>query len=126
MDKPYRSERAAERALKEGIAGALELVGADLTGKAQREAPKDTGALRASAQWQVDGKASFIASSRAYDSIELKISFNIPYAAVQHERTDFDHRAGKAKYLADPMRSNALRYKPLIAATIKQRLASRL
>lgn len=40
------------------------------------------------------------------------------YAWVQHERRDFKHRVGKAKYLEDPMRAAA----PGLAARLAGRL----
>lgn len=57
--------------------------------KAVEDAPLDTGALKESVRIN-------------YNKNSISISFNTPYAAVQHERLDFNHpKGGKAKYLED-------------------------
>lgn len=40
------------------------------------------------------------------DKVESKITYNMIYAARQHEERSYEHpRGGKAKYLEDPMRA---------------------
>lgn len=125
--KPYKGIKPADRAVREGIAQALNAIGADLTGKAQRLAPKDKGTLRASARWDIEGEAGFIAGSGVrLSDLEVKISFDVPYAEIQHEREDFQHRLGQAKYLEGPLRTNALSYRLYIEKEIEQQLRRRL
>jgi hypothetical protein len=53
------------------------------------------------------------------------ISFNTPYAAYQHERTDLHHpRGGKAKYLEGPLKQFAPQMAPYIAARVRAKLAT--
>lgn len=127
-DKPYKGIGPADRAIREGVIDALEIVGADLTGKAQRIAPKDEGTLRASARWEIEGGTQFRTQrpGSMSASVQVNVIFDTPYAEVQHERTDFAHTNGQAKYLEGPMRSNALTYKNYIERAIQQRLKRRL
>lgn len=125
--KPYKGTKAADRAMREGIAAALNVIGADLTGKAQRLAPKDKGTLRASARWEIEGEAGFVAGAGVgLGDLEVKVSFDVPYAEIQHEREDFQHRLGQAKYLEEPLRNNALTYSSYVEKAIEQQLRRRL
>lgn len=127
-DKPYKGISAADRAIKEGVIDALQVVGADLTGKAQRLAPKDEGTLRASGHWELEGETGFRSSrpGSIQASIQVNVIFDVPYAEVQHERLDFNHVNGQAKYLEGPLKSNALTYKNYIEQAIKQQLRRKL
>lgn len=54
-------------------------------------------------------------------SIEMIVGFNTVYAAVQHERLDFDHNPpGQAKYLEQPLRQSG----PIVEAAIAEALAA--
>lgn len=56
---------------------------------ARANAPIETGELRESGQLYENPKS-------------VRISFNAPHAAIQHERLDYNHpQGGKAKYLED-------------------------
>lgn len=127
-DKPYKGIGPADRAIREGVIDALEIVGADLTGKAQRIAPKDEGTLRASAHWEIEGGTQFRTQrpGSMSASVQVNVIFDVPYAEVQHERMDFNHTNGQAKYLEQPLKSNALTYKSYIERAIQQRLKRRL
>lgn len=127
-DKPYRGTGPADRAIREGMTQALELIGSDLTGKAQRLAPKREGTLRASGRWEVDGATSFAAGGRGAmsASIGVTVTFDVPYAAVQHENTSYAHTNGQAKYLEQPLKSNALIYRKVIERNVSERLRRRL
>lgn len=127
-DKPYKGVGPADRAIREGVIDALEIVGADLTGKAQRDAPKDEGTLRASARWEIEGGTQFRTQTPGSmsASVQVNVIFDVPYAEVQHERTDFAHTNGQAKYLESPLKSGALTYRSYIQQAIKQRLRRRI
>lgn len=83
----------------------------DLTGEAQRRAPLDEGTLRASADWEVNGKWG-------------KVYFDSPYAAVQHERLDFKHTDGEAKYLEKPAKEKQAIYAAALAARLRRKLGA--
>lgn len=69
-----------------------------LLGEAVSLAPVDTGDLRGSGNLQ--------AIKNGYE-----VRFNQRYAAVQHERLDYNHpRGGQAKYLEQPLEENRQRY----------------
>ena len=128
MEKKYKGVSPADRAIKEGVIDALQIVGADLTGKAQRLAPKDEGTLRASGHWELEGEAGFRSNrpGAMQASVQVNVIFDVPYAEVQHERLDFNHVNGQAKYLEGPLKSGALTYKNYIERAIKQQLRRRL
>ena len=82
-----RIEAAGVAALHE----AAEFIG----GAADAQTPKDTGALVESRQIEVDDNHAVI-------------SYNTPYAHRQHEDLTYNHpNGGNAKYLENPMRSDA-------------------
>lgn len=88
-----------------GLARALMFVGTE----SQQKAPVETGDLRGSLEVEINGV--LIAKGESDGGISImsdipengtvgKISYNEPYAAVQHERVDFNHpMGGQAKYL---------------------------
>jgi hypothetical protein len=89
----------------------LEDVCEDLTGEAQRRAPKDEGTLRASAYWVIEGDKG-------------TVIFDTPYAAVQHEQVDWVHRDGEAKYLEKPAKEKQDKYAQDLAARLRRRIGS--
>jgi hypothetical protein len=89
---------------------ALHQIGEDLLGAAIEEAPLEEGTLRASGDVTVNVLPG---------GAELVVSFNTPYAARQHEEVTWDHpRAGKAKYLEDPLKERANRYHRVLGLAI--------
>ena len=89
----------------------LKDVAMDLTGEAQRLAPKDEGTLRAAGHWEINGD-------------KAKVIFDTPYAAVQHENINFTHTDGEAKYLEKPMKAKEQKYAADLAARLRRRLHS--
>jgi len=86
----------------------LELIAADLQGKAQRLAPVDTGDLRGSAYTEVDGMVA-------------TIGFNTPYALRQHEDVENHHpKGGQSKYLETPYKDNIDKYTDALKSAIKK------
>lgn len=52
--------------------------------------------------------------------VRAEVSFNTPYAAYQHERTDLDHpRGGEAKYLERALLQHADEFSAFVAARVK-------
>lgn len=107
----YKGTGQVEAILKSVEQKWLKDVAMDLTGEAQRLAPKDTGALRASGYWEVKNETA-------------KIIFDTPYAAVQHERIDFNHQDGEAKYLEKPFKAKQATYAASLAARLRGRIGS--
>lgn len=69
----------------------LELVGLDLQGRSQRDAPVEEGTLR--------GSASHSVIETSTGAIVV-VSFATPYAARQHEEITWKHpKGGRSKYL---------------------------
>lgn len=107
----YKGTGQAEAILKAEEERWLKDVAMDLTGEAQRLAPKDTGALRAAGHWEVKGGVA-------------RVIFDTPYAAVQHERIDFNHTDGEAKYLEKPFKAKQAAYAASLASRLRGRMGS--
>lgn len=107
------NEEALKRAILEhAIKPALELIGEDLLGEAQRRAPVEEGTLRGSGTSDV---------RRTMNGYELEVTFSTPYAARQHEETTWAHpKGGEAKYLENPLKENAHRYAGIIAMFVRR------
>lgn len=130
-DKPYRGIKPADLAVKKGILNSLERIGADLTGKAQRMAPKAPvagGKLRESGDWEIPGGSSFMANQPGAMDAEIfvRVIFDVRYARKQHEELSYRHTNGQAKYLEKPLKDNALKYEKEIEAAINHELRTKL
>lgn len=122
--KSYKGIRPADLAVKKGILRSLERIGADLTGKAQRLAPRDEGTLRASGHWEIKERAGFLTDRPGSMAAEIAVQviFDVPYAAKQHEELSYSHTDGQAKYLEQPMKTEALKYQKEIERAIRDEL----
>jgi bacteriophage HK97-gp10 putative tail-component len=77
-------------------------VGDDLLSDSRDEIPYDQGDLSRSGKVTVEATGS---------NVEVAVSYDTPYAVIQHEATDFAHQDGrKAHYLGDPARENSRKY----------------
>lgn len=102
------------RRFRRGAIRGLQLVGNDLLGRAQRDAPVEEGTLRASGELEIDDDG---------DVIEATVSFNTIYAARQHEELDWDHPlGGRAKYLEANLAAMESRYDAVVAAAIAEEM----
>lgn len=111
----WYGDKAVSRAMQAAIQ-AIGICAADLQGKSARQAPIDTGDLRAN--------CSVSPLQRNDPQVWVTVGYNLPYAIVQHERLDFRHpKGGKAKYLEDPYKENISKYERYIKDTVKQALA---
>jgi hypothetical protein len=80
------------------LASALRIEAEKVMAVSVRQVPVDTGVLRAS---QTIGEAE-----GSGDDMSISLGYGgaaSDYAWVQHERTDYRHTVGKAKYLSDPV-----------------------
>lgn len=87
----------------------LNLAAEELRSRSIPKAPIQDGILRASAQ-VVPATEEHLQSAVTYDT---------PYAVVQHERLDFHHTEGQAKYLEQPLMEGAKDYVGIIAQQIR-------
>lgn len=90
-----RLERAAIAAPPE-VGASIRLEGERIAQEAQSLAPVDTGQLQASASVEGDGMTDVTIefTATAADGYD--------YALIQHERMDYHHTQGQAKYLEQP------------------------
>lgn len=72
-----------------------------LLAKSQPLVPVDQGTLVASGQVVRDGEGAAV----VYSATNPEDGYN--YAVIQHERLDFHHEHGQAKYLEQPMHTEA-------------------
>lgn len=110
--------KLAQSVIDRELPGALYEEGEEIMGRSVEEfVPVDLGALRAS------GHVTQPKSMGDETVVELVYGGPAaPYAVIQHERLDFDHNVGQAKYLEIP----ALEAVPGMAARIGGRIARRL
>ena len=101
-----------KRMIKQKTKEAMEMVVNDLTRRSKQLAPLDTGDLRGAGEGDVNFDG---------DDVVGTVSFNKPYAMVQHEDMTFNHpRGGQAKYLEQPLNENRDRYKEFIKNKVRE------
>ena len=101
-----------KRLIKQKTKEAMETIVNDLTRRSKQLAPLDTGDLRGAGEGKVNDRNNDIIGT---------VSFNKPYALVQHEDLSFHHpRGGQAKYLEQPLNENRDRYKDFIKNKIRE------
>lgn len=84
----------------------------DLMRRSQAIVPHDKGDLEGSATWDMEIEGTRITGV---------VSYNTPYARIQHETPHFKHKPGRRwKYLESPLRENADRYIDYIAEGNRQ------
>jgi hypothetical protein len=84
--------KQSERGARKGI----QTICAHLKAESVKLAPLDTGDLRGSAYYSTRDTGT---------KVEGEVGFPLPYAAVQHERTWYNHpKGGQAKYLEQPFK----------------------
>lgn len=111
MEPEVQRVQAAQR---RGARKAVERFATFLQGEGSRLAPVEEGTLRASGS---------VVMVEDLNAVEGWVIFSTPYAAVQHERTDFVHPlGGQAKYLEQPLNENLQRLEPLVQAAIAAEL----
>lgn len=94
-------DRAPNNALR-ALAGALYAEANATLTASKLEVPVDKGVLR--------GSAHVAPPIVAGQTVTVEMGYGgaaSEYAEIQHERTDFQHRVGKAKFLVDPFMARA-------------------
>ncbi len=119
------------------LEGGLFEFGSLVEGDAKELCPVDTGNLRDSAftitptlehtgvTTDVDAQARALAEKNA-DQITAVVGFGGPsqvYALIQHERTDFRHKVGQAKYLQTALANRQESLPDVLVARMKRDLA---
>lgn len=108
-----KAKQIAQMAAKK----ALQTCAADLQGKSSRQAPIDTGDLRANCSVSPLKQDGY--------KISLNVGYDLPYARRQHETAYFKHpKGGKWKYLEDPFNENKSKYDNYIKEQVKKALGS--
>lgn len=108
----YKVQNMAE-SQKEALRNSLKKSANELLKYAREEAPEDTGFLKKTSYVedlgnQFDVVFSATAGDRADEmgDYEYGGDRDYNYAWIQHERTWYRHRKGKAKYLSDPFEAH--------------------
>lgn len=81
--------------------------------ESKKQCPVDTGTLRSTGYVEEPEHSG--------DQATVQMGYGgpaAPYAVVQHERLDFKHKVGKAKYLEDPVKAAA----PKLPRALAERL----
>lgn len=96
-----RGRRAASEGLRRALEHTLQV--------SRTQVPLEEGTLERSGRVDVDG-------------LEGSISYDTPYAVIQHEALDFHHPVPgrKAKYLEDPMNSEQRKMLNLMAVSLRR------
>lgn len=100
------------RQMRAGAARGLYLAAEHILGQANEIVPLDEGPLQHSGTASVDPA-----------SLTAAVSYDTPYAVVQHERLDFRHAPGRtAKYLERPFNASRAEVARIIAAQMRRSL----
>ena len=100
------AERRAREGLREGGREALEVI----CREAVSRTPVDTGALRACAHVEME-------------ALEGRVVYPLPYAVPQHEREDYAHRRGGARFLSGAAQESAGEAGEAISRALSGRLS---
>jgi hypothetical protein len=99
LDQLQAKLKAAGKTAPKHLAGPLKLEGELIMTKSKQLAPVDLGTLRASGVvHSPDIRAKSVVVELGYGGAASA------YALVQHERTDFSHTVGQAKFLEQPVK----------------------
>lgn len=102
--------RALADELPETLRQTAQEIGDDLLSDSRDEVPYQEGDLSRSGQVTVETTA---------EGVAVAVSYDTPYAVIQHEATDFAHQDGrKADYLGGPLRENSRTYLEYIQRAI--------
>lgn len=105
------------RAANGALLGGLFMEGEKIMAVSKTEVPVDEGILRSTGHVKPPEEVAGVAV------VELGYGGPAaPYAVVQHERLDYKHRVGKARYLADPAEAHAPQIPRNIARHIRREM----
>ena len=105
--------------VKKEVINTLEDIALDLADKALNLAPVDTGRLRKSADPEVIISNNKARANVTFSAKDPETGYD--YALIQHEDLTFKHpNGGQAKYLEQPLKRNAGRYKQELEKAVKK------
>lgn len=117
IDDLRRHLRDSERQVLAAVAGALYEEASETMTESKRLVPVDLGVLR--------GSGTVFAPEVDGGRVSVTIGYGgaaSDYAVVQHERVDFHHTVGQAKYLEQPVRERSSGFAVRVAAGVRKRL----
>lgn len=101
-------EQVIRTSAQRGVGLAAEYV----LGEARKIVPHDEGTLERSGRADIARNRGGVARAQ--------VSFDQPYAVVQHENTHYRHKKGrKAKYLEGPLNANKSKVAEIVAAALR-------
>ena len=112
-----RAMRKYGRAANRGLASGLFIEGEKIMAVSKTEVPVDEGILRSTGHVKPPEEVQGV--------VVVEMGYGGPaarYAAAQHERLDYRHRVGKARYLADPAEAAAPRIPGNLARHIEREM----
>jgi hypothetical protein len=116
LKEAQQAIKAAKVSVQQATAAAMYVAGNVVMTEAKQRAPIDLGILRAS---------GYVTLPKAGSSPVVEVGFGgaaEQYALIQHERTEFRHEVGEAKYLENAI--NATDIKGIIEEEIARRFES--
>lgn len=119
MDELLATMQSIPARLGQRMAGTMYRHAEEIMTDAKRLTPVDTGALRGSGHVR-----SPVVTPRM---VAVTLGFGGPairYALVQHERTDFHHTVGQAKFLEQPLRQRVPHLLQQLAVDIREELGA--
>ena len=100
--------------VRDGAVRGLFLAAEHILYESNKQVPIEEGTLERSGRTSVDG-----------DSLRAAVSYDTPYAVVQHEDMTLHHDAGRnAKFLENAMNSEVQVARSIIAAQIRKALGT--
>jgi hypothetical protein len=116
------------RMAQKKVAPGIRRKAADYLGFAKERAPKDTGLLRENTRVlpvQILFQARGIFGGAVPSDIVGGFEFREKYAAIQHERIDFHHTEGQAKYAESVLLEKRAEFSLFLGGLIRQALAGK-
>ena len=109
----------------------LQAVAIEVSGAAKRRTPVDTGRLRASIAWAVDGKEKSHSGTAGGTTVQYQVfapkgtatvGTNVEYAPKVHEDLDAYHKTGEAKFLENAFNEKAAKAERLMQLALEGKL----
>lgn len=122
------------KAMHEQVALGLEAIGIDAQRFAVRDCPVDTGRLRNSITWAIEGKqgqANMAGKGTAElddyakraepEKDKMYLGTNVEYAEIQEFGDTIDHVNGKAHFLRDAITTHGKRYESIMKNALQDK-----
>ncbi|ALG07669.1 hypothetical protein [Kibdelosporangium phytohabitans] len=104
----------AEKAVRRGVIGGVRGACRSLLSDSRDLVPYDQGDL---------SRSGAVSMNTAGSEVEGAVTYDTPYAVIQHEAEDYRHQDGRTShYLGGPLRANSDRYMAHIQAEVAKEL----